>query len=53
MKRMTIAAMALVMLFVSIGGCWPWWYEDGRGHDRGHDKGDRGHEEHHGHEGRR
>ena len=35
MKRMIIAAIALAMLSVSIGGCWPWWYEDGRGHDGG------------------
>jgi hypothetical protein len=50
MKRIIMWVMVLVML-VSIGGCWPWGYEDGRGrggegHDRdgGHDRGER-HEE--------
>jgi len=43
MKRIIIVAMALVMMLVSIGGCWPWWHEDGKGdgHDRntGYDRG--------------
>ena len=53
MKRMIMLAMVLVMMVVSIGGCWPWWYEDGRDggggrHDRGggHER-DRGHERDH------
>ena len=36
MKRIMILAMALVMMLVSIGGCWPWWHEGGR--DGGHDR---------------
>ena len=37
MKRIIMLAMVLVVMLVSIGGCWPYWYEDGRGgrHDRG------------------
>ena len=58
MKRIIILAIVLVMLLVSIGGCWPWWDRDGRGgrgegHDRdgGHDRGgehdrDGGHDRH-------
>ena len=51
MKRIIMLAMVLVMLLVSIGGCWPWWDEGGRGegHDRGggggHDR-DGGHDRH-------
>jgi len=40
MKRIIILAMALVIILVSIGGCWPWRNEGGR--DGGHDKHDRG-----------
>jgi hypothetical protein len=50
MKKIIISAMAIVMMLVSIGGCWPWWYEDGRG-GRGGDGGGRhrseSHEGHH------
>lgn len=53
MKRIIMLTMVLVMLFVSIGGCWPFWYEDGRGgrgegHDRDgrHDRGQK-HDERH------
>ena len=38
-----------VMMLVSIGGCWPWWDEGGRGggHDRGGDNNPgRGHDKH-------
>ena len=45
MKKIIMLAMILVMLLTSIGGCWPWWYEDGRGsgHDRdGSHRGPRG-----------
>ena len=54
MKRIIMLAMVLVMMLVSIGGCWPWWDRDGRGGGRdrgggqdiggGHDR-DQGHEE--------
>jgi hypothetical protein len=48
MKRIIMWAMVLVMMLVSIGGCWPWWDRDGRGGERGrggeHDRGG-GHEE--------
>ena len=40
MKRIIILAMALVIILVSIGGCWPWRNEGGR--DGGPDKHDRG-----------
>jgi hypothetical protein len=51
MKRIIILAMAIVIMLVSIGGCWPFWYEDGRGGrggggGGGHDRG-ASHEEHH------
>ena len=42
MKRIIMLAMVLVMLLTSIGGCWPWWYEGGRGgRGGGHDGGGR------------
>ena len=51
MKRIIMLAIVLVMMLASIGGCWPWWYEDGRGgrgggpgRDGGHDR-DQRHEE--------
>ena len=51
MKRMIMSAMVLVMLLVSIGGCWaPWWHGDGRG--GGYDRGG-GHHRGGGHDGRR
>ncbi len=42
MKRFIISAMVLVMMIVSIGGCFVPWHGDGRGgrdgrHDRGGD----------------
>ena len=40
MKRIIMLAMALVMMLVSIGGCWP-WRDEGGGHDRD-DKYNRG-----------
>ena len=43
MKRIMMLAMVLVMILVSIGGCWPWWYEDGRG---GRDGGQDRHQRH-------
>jgi len=56
MKRIIMWVMVLVMMLVSIGGCWPYWDRDGRdggGHDRdgGHDRGgghdrDGGHDRH-------
>ena len=43
MKRIIMVTMALVMMLVSIEGCWSWWLEGGRdgGHERneGHDRG--------------
>ena len=43
MKRIIILVMALVMMLVSIGGCWLWRDEGGRcgGHERdeGYDGG--------------
>ena len=58
MKRMIMLAMVLVMMLVSIGGCF--WGPEGRdrggGYDRGeghdHDR-DGGHDRDQGHEGRR
>jgi hypothetical protein len=51
MKRIIMLAMGLVMMLVSIGGCWVGWDEGGRGgrgggHDRdgGRDR-DQRHEE--------
>jgi len=43
MKRIIMVAMALVMMLVSIEGCWSWWHEGGKGEgqerDEGHDRG--------------
>lgn len=43
MKRIIVLAMALLMMLVSVGGCWPWWYGPGGpgGHSRhgGYDRG--------------
>jgi len=40
MKKFTILAMVLVMMIVSIGGCWIGWEEDGRGgRGGGYDRG--------------
>jgi len=45
MKRMIMSAMVLVMLLVSIGGCFVLWDRDGRGgRDGGHDRGGGGHD---------
>ena len=52
MKRIIMLGIVLVIMLVSIGGCWPWWWGPdggggkGGGHDRGggHDGGQR-HEE--------
>ena len=51
MKRIIMLAMVLVMMLVSIGGCWIGWDGGGRGErgggherDEGHDRGER-HEE--------
>ena len=48
MKRIIMVAMVLVMMLVSIGGCWVGWDEGGRGgrsegheRDRGHDRDQR------------
>jgi hypothetical protein len=50
-KRFILLAMVLVMMLVSIGGCWVGWHEGGGGgRGEGHDKGGGGHEKH---EGRR
>jgi hypothetical protein len=50
MKRIIMLALVLVML-VSIGGCFVPWDEGGRdGIDRGHDR-DGGHEREHGRDG--
>ncbi len=40
MKRIIMLAIALVIMLVSIGGCWPWRNEGDR--DGGTDKHDRG-----------
>ena len=35
--------MALVMMLVSVGGCWPWGHEGGKGEGQERDEGyDRG-----------
>jgi uncharacterized iron-regulated membrane protein len=53
MKRVIMLAMVLVLMLASIGGCWPWWYEDGRGgRGEGHDRGG-GHDRDQRHEQRR
>ena len=51
MKRIIMLAMVLVMMLISIGGCFVPWHGDGRdgrdGRDRGHDRDgrhDRGHD---------
>ena len=31
MKRIIILVMVLMMMLVSIGGCRPWWHDDGQG----------------------
>lgn len=55
MKKMIMAAMVLVMLLTSIGGCFVGWDRDGRdgrgGHERegGHDRGGGGHDRDGGH----
>ena len=41
MKRIVMLAMALVMMTVSLGGCY-WWGYDEHGGGRGHGGGDRG-----------
>jgi len=46
MKRIIMLAMVLVMLLISIGGCWPWRDEGGRGdRDEDHNRNEypRGH----------
>jgi len=51
MKKMIMSAMALLMLLMSIGGCFVGWDRDDRGgrggeHERGggHDRGGGGHD---------
>ena len=39
MKRIIILVMALVMMLVSIGGCWLWRDEGGRGGGHERDEG--------------
>ena len=56
MKRIIILAIVLVMLLISIGGCWVPYEEGGRGggdgrHDRGGSHGDSRGPEGGGHEG--
>jgi len=44
MKRIIVSTMALLIMLVSIAGCWPWWYGPGGPHGRGgYDRG--GHHE--------
>jgi hypothetical protein len=59
MKRIIMLAMVLVIMLVSIGGCWVGWDEGGRGgrgegsgRDGGHDR-DGGHGRDQRHEERR
>jgi hypothetical protein len=53
MKRIIMLAMVLVMMLVSIGGCWVGWDVDGRGgRGGGHDR-DGGHDGHQRHDDRR
>jgi hypothetical protein len=53
MKKIIILAMVLVMILVSIAGCWVGWDEGGRGgRGGGHDR-DRGHDRDQRHEQRR
>jgi len=50
MKRIIMLAMVLVMLLVSIGGCFVPWDRDGRGgRDGGYDR-DSGHDRDGGHD---
>lgn len=59
MKRIIMLAMVLVMMMVSIGGCWVGWDRDGPGgRGRGHDRGggydrDGGHDRQERHDERR
>ena len=53
MKRIIMLAMVLVMMLVSIGGCWVGWDRDGRGERGGEHERDGGHDRDQGHEGRR
>ena len=48
MKRIITLVIVLVMLLVSIGGCWPWWDREGGGRGGEHERGGghEGHEEH-------
>jgi hypothetical protein len=49
MKRIIMTVMVLVMLAISIGGCWIGWDDGRRGGERGeHERGE-SHEEHHEH----
>jgi len=44
MKKIVLSVVVLVMMLVSIGGCWVGWDRDGRdGRGGGHDRGG-GHE---------
>jgi hypothetical protein len=53
MKKIIMSATVLVMMLVSIGGCWVGWDVDGRGgRGGGHDR-DGGHERPQGHPERR
>jgi hypothetical protein len=50
MKRIVMMTMFLLMMLVSIGGCWVGWDDDGRGgRGGGHDR-DRGHDRDGGHD---
>jgi hypothetical protein len=50
MKKLILSVVVLVMMLVSIGGCWVGWHDDGRG--GGHERGG-GHGRGGGHEGQR
>jgi hypothetical protein len=54
MKRIFIFAAVSMMILASIGGCWPWWNDDGRG-GRGerYEERERGHDRDHRYEERR
>jgi hypothetical protein len=45
MKRIIMLAMVLVMLLISIGGCWVPYEEGGRGDGDGRHDRDGGHDE--------
>jgi hypothetical protein len=51
MKRIMIPVIALIIMLLSIGGCYPWWYGPGGHGGNGGHGGYEGHSGHGGHGG--